>query len=53
MLELKYTDAPPWWMADLARRLGRHRMGYSKYVTAVTASAAGPLSSYDGREALA
>jgi hypothetical protein len=53
VLELKYTGAPPWWMAELARRLGRRRTGYSKYVAAVADSTAGPLRDRAGLEGLA
>jgi hypothetical protein len=34
LLELKYSDLPPWWMRELANRIGRFRIAYSKYVAA-------------------
>jgi hypothetical protein len=34
-VELKYSGRPPWWMTELAQRLGRKRVGYSKYVSAM------------------
>jgi hypothetical protein len=53
VLELKYSGAPPWWMAELARRLGRRRMGYSKYVAAVTVARDETESAVRGGEGLA
>jgi len=50
VLELKYSGTPPWWMAEVARRLSRRRMGYSKYVAAVADSMAGTRSAVRGRE---
>lgn len=53
VLELKYSGAPPWWMAEMARRLGPRRTAYSKYVAAVAGDAAPPLELLAAREALA
>jgi hypothetical protein len=36
LLELKFSGSAPWWMSDLARRLGGYRMAYSKYVAAMS-----------------
>jgi hypothetical protein len=35
VMELKFTSRPPAWMADLVRRFGSVRQGYSKYGSAV------------------
>jgi hypothetical protein len=35
LLELKFTAVMPWWMRELAQRVGRHRVAYSKYVSAM------------------
>jgi hypothetical protein len=53
LLELKYSGAPPWWMAELARRLGRRRTAYSKYVAAVAVAGAARLAPYADLEARA
>ncbi len=53
VLELKYSGAPPWWMAELARRLVARRAAYSKYVAAVAVDAPPPLAPFAAREALA
>jgi hypothetical protein len=37
VLELKYSGCPPSWMRELALRLGRSRIAYSKYVAAMAA----------------
>ena len=36
LLELKFSEHLPWWMNDLANRLARYRIAYSKYVAAMS-----------------
>jgi hypothetical protein len=36
LLELKFSEHLPWWMNELAARLARHRIAYSKYVAAMS-----------------
>lgn len=48
LLELKYSGSPPWWMVELARRLGRRRTAYSKYVAGAAAAGAARLVPYAG-----
>lgn len=50
LLELKYSGASPWWMAELARRLGRRRTAYSKYVAGAAVAGATRLAPYAGLE---
>jgi hypothetical protein len=47
VLELKFADHAPVWMADLVQRFGLRRRGFSKYSTSVERTLSGARSSHD------